>query len=112
MGDSQTGRVRLLGPTVGKVTAWRDRGALYTEGIRTSGQFALIGAGVAKGAGFTDATVAVLFGLGIFVGIEVLKVVAGWLDYTHGGMEAYLRTTSEANPVTMRMVDALERMAK
>ena len=112
MGDSATGRVRLLGPTLGKVTAWRDRGTLYTDGLRTSGQFALIGAGVAKGAGFTDAHAAILFGAAIFVGIELLKVCAGWLDYRHGGMAEYLRVTGEADPVRMRMVHALERMAK
>ncbi len=91
--------------------AWRDRGTLYTDGIRTSGQFALLGAGVAKGAGFTDAFWAIGFGLGLFVALEALKVGVGWLDYRHGGMAEYLRVTSEQNPVTMRQLAALEKLA-
>ena len=108
MGESQ----HVLGRKLGRLHAWRDRGSTYTEGIRTSVQAGLLGAGVAKGAGFTDATWAVWFGIGIVLALELGKIVAGWLDYRFHIYQAQVQTMAEANPVVMRQVDALEALVK
>ncbi len=107
MGDNAS----VLGARFGRLHAWRDRGAVYTEGVRTSVQAGLLGAGVAKGAQFTDATWAIVFGVGIILTLEVGKIMAGWLDYRFHIIHTQQRLVAEANPVTMRMVDALERLA-
>ena len=107
MGESQA----VLGPRLGRLHAWRDRGAVYTEGVRTSVQAGLLGAGVAKGAAFTDATWAIVFGCTIILVLEIGKIVAGWLDYRYRIIHTQQRLVAEANPVTMRMVDALESLA-
>ena len=73
MGDS----VHRLGPTLGRLHAWRDRGSVYTEGLRTSAQAALLMAGVAKGAAFTETGWAIALGIGMFLGIEGLKLALG-----------------------------------
>ena len=83
---------------------------MYTEGVRTSMQAAVLGAGVAKGAAFTDTTWAVAFGGAILVTLELGKLVAGWLDYRYHVIDTQQQLVGEANPVTMRMVDALERL--
>lgn len=107
MGESQ----HVLGPRLGRLHAWRDRGAVYTEGVRTSVQAGLLGAGVAKGAQFTDATWAIVFGCAILLTLEAGKILAGWLDYRYHIIHTQQRLVAEANPVTMRMVDALERLS-
>ena len=106
MGDSR----HPLGPRLGRLHAWRNRGAVYTEGIRTSVQAGLLGAGVAKGAAFTDATWAVVFGLAILVTLEAGKILAGWLDYRFHIIHTEQQMSAEASPVTMRMVHALEAL--
>lgn len=106
MGDSSA----KLGPTLGRVHAWRDRGSIYTEGFRTSAQTAILLAGVAKGADFTGVTWALALGLGAFLGLEGLKVGLGLLDYRWGIMREHQRMAAEQNPVTMRMVAALEKV--
>jgi hypothetical protein len=107
MGESQ----HVLGAQLGRLHAWRDRGAGYTEGFRTSGQFGIIGAGVAKGAGFTDTGWAVAIGLGLACGIEALKLVTGWLDYHFKVIHTQQRMVAEANPFIVRQTEALERMS-
>lgn len=106
MGDSRP----PLGPRLGRVHALRNRGAVYTEGLRTSLQAGLLGAGVAKGAGFTDTAWATYFGLAILLGIELAKVLLGWLDYRFHVIQTEQRIAAEASPVTMRMVHALEAL--
>ena len=106
MGHSQS----VLGPRLGRLHAWRDRGSVYTEGLRTSTQAALLGAGVAKGAGFTDTRWAIGFGLAIFLVLELGKVLAGWLDYRFKVINTHQQTLAEANPVIMRQVRALESL--
>lgn len=108
MGDSQ----HVLGPQLGRLHAWRDRGAVYTDGVRTSVQAGLLGAGVAKGAAFTDAFWAVAFGLAIIVALEAGKILAGWLDYRFHIIDSHQQTLAEANPIIMRQVRALESLAR
>lgn len=108
MGESQA----VLGPTLGRLHAWRDRGTVYTEGVRTSLQAAILGAGVAKGAGFTDAAWAVGIGVLILVGLEVGKVALGWVDYRWHIIQTQQQMVAEANPVIMRQVDALEALVR
>ncbi|HXE86548.1 MAG TPA: hypothetical protein VN524_07080 [Hyphomicrobiaceae bacterium] len=107
MGDSQA----PLGARLGRLHAWRDRGSVYTEGLRTSAQAALLMAGVAKGAAFTGTGWALALGLGLFVGLEALKVTLGYWDYRLRVMHEMQRIVAEASPVTMRMVAALEKRA-
>jgi len=107
VGDSQ----HVLGPKLGRLHAWRDRGAVYTDGVRTSVQAGLLGAGVAKGAAFTDATWAVVFGVAIVVGLELAKILAGWLDYRFRIIHTQARMIAEANPIMMRQLEALERLS-
>jgi len=107
VGDS----VHRLGPTLGRLHAWRDRGSVYAEGLRTSAQAALLMAGVAKGAAFTETGWAIALGIGMFLGIEGLKLALGYWDYRLKVMHAYQQMVAEANPVVMRQVDALERLA-
>lgn len=97
---------------LGTLHAWRDRGAIYLDGVRTSVQAGLLGAGVAKGAAFTDATWAVLFGCAIIVALEGGKILAGCLDYRYGIIQTQQRIAAEANPVVMRQVDAMESIAR
>lgn len=85
---------------------------MYVEGLRTSAQAALLTAGVAKGADFAGTAWAVTLGVAMFVGLEAAKIVLGRFDYHLGVMAEYQRRVAEANPVIMRQVDALERMAK
>ena len=107
MGDS----VHRLGPTLGRLHAWRDRGSVYTEGLRTSAQAALLMAGVAKGAAFTETGWAIALGIGMFLGIEGLKLALGYWDYRLKVMHEMQRIVTEANPVVMRQVSALERLS-
>jgi hypothetical protein len=100
----------MIGPRLGHLHAWRDRGSVYVEGFRTSVQAGLLGAGVAKGAGFTEATAAIWFGCAIVLGLEVGKLVAGWLDYRYHVIQSYQGMVTEANPITMRQVNALEKI--
>ena len=100
----------MIGPTLGKLHAWRDRGMVYTDGIRTSVQAGLLGAGVAKGAAFTDATWAVVFGVAIILVLELGKTLAGFLDYRYRIIHSQQQIVAEANPVIMRQVDALEKL--
>jgi hypothetical protein len=44
------------------------------------------------------------------LGLELGKLLAGWLDYRLRVIHHQQRIVAEANPVTMRMVDALERL--
>jgi hypothetical protein len=97
---------------LGALHAWRDRGAVYVDGIRTSVQAGLLGAGVAKGAAFTDAAAAVWFGLAIVAGLEAGKMLAGWLDYRYRIIHRQQQMTAEANPVLMRQVDAMEALVR
>ena len=105
MGDSQ----HRLGPRLGRLHAYRDRGSIYVEGLRTSAQAAILTAGVAKGADFTGTAWAIGLGVGLFVLLEAAKIALGALDYGLGVYQNQTRIQGEANPVMMRMVDALER---
>ena len=107
MGNSQA----KLGPALGRLHACRDRGSIYTEGFRTSAQTAILMAGVAKGADFTGVGWALALGLAAFLGLEGLKVALGALDYSWGIMREHQRMAAEQNPVTMRQVAALEKLA-
>lgn len=107
VGDSN----HVLGARLGRLHAWRDRGTGYTEGLRTSLQAGLIGAGVAKGAAFTDAGWATVFGLAILLGIEGAKILLGWLDYKFEIIHTQQRLVAEANPIIMRQTRALESLA-
>jgi hypothetical protein len=100
-----------LGPILGRIHAWRDRGSMYVEGVRTSVQAGILTAGVAKGAAFTGTRWAVALGVGMVVGLEAAKLLAGWLDYRLHVIHHQQRILNEANPVLMRMVDALEKTA-
>ena len=105
MGDSQ----HRLGSRLGRLHAFRDRGSIYVDGIRTSAQAAFLAAGVAKGADFTGTAWAITLGVGLFVLLEAAKIALGALDYGLGVYQNQTRIQGEANPVMMRMVDALER---
>lgn len=102
--------VRTLGPALGVLHAWRDRGSVYVDGIRTSVQAGILAAGVAKGAAFTDTAWAVALGVGVVLGLESLKLVAGWADYRYHVIDAHQRMVAEASPVIMRQVAALEKL--
>ena len=108
MGDSQA----VLGPRLGRLHAFRDRGSIYVDGVRTSAQDAILMAGVAKGADFTGTTWAVASGLALFVALEAAKLLFGYLDYTFHVMQEHQRMVSENNPVTMRQLAALEKLAR
>jgi hypothetical protein len=84
---------------------------VYTEGLRTSAQAALLMAGVAKGAAFTGTEVAVGLGVALFLGLEGLKILLGYWDYRLRVLHEMQRMVAEANPVVMRQVSALERLA-
>lgn len=99
-----------LAARLGRVHAWRDRGNVYVDGLRTSAQASLLAAGVAKGADFAGTAWAVALGLGLFCALEGGKILAGYCDYRFRVMHEYQRIAAEANPVTMRQVAALERM--
>ena len=108
MGESQ----HPLGATLGRLHAWRDRGSTYTEGMRTSIQAGILLAGVAKGAGFTDTYWAIALGGAMVAGLEVMKILAGWLDYKFRIYHQQMETMSSANPIVMRQLDALERLVR
>ena len=109
MRDVGVGAAAVIGPRLGRLHAWRDRGSVYVDGLRTSAQAAILAAGVAKGAAFTGTGWAIALGIGLFLTLESAKLLAGWLDYRFKIIHEQQRVMSEANPVTMRMVDALER---
>jgi hypothetical protein len=100
-----------LGRRLGQLHAWRDRGSVYVDGIRTSVQAGLLGTFVASSGGFTGRAWAIAFGCAIVGGLEGLKVALGRFDYRVGAMQEHQRIVGEASPVTMRQVAALERVA-
>jgi len=107
VGDSRA----KLGPRLGRLHAWRDRGSIYVDGIRTSAQAAFLAAGVAQGADFTGTAWAITLGLGLFVTLEGAKIGLGALDYRLGTMQAHQQTMAEASPIVMRQLEALERLS-
>ena len=110
MGDSAGPAYRVSRP-LGQFHAWRERGALYVDGLRTSFTAAAVMAGVAKGADFLSLTPAVWLGIFTFLGLESAKVGLGWLDYRLHVYAEHQRIVTEQNRVTMRQVEALERLA-
>ena len=107
MGDSR----HALGPRLGRLHSWRERGSLYVDGLRTSAQAAILTAGVAKGADFTGTAWAVGLGLGLFLALEGAKVLAGWLDARFDVWRAHTQAVAEQNPIIMRQLHALERLS-
>lgn len=107
MGDS----LHPLGPRLGQWHAWRERGGLYVDGLRTSAQAAILTAGVAKGADFTGTAWAVGLGLALFVTIESAKIAAGWLDARFDIWRSHTQAVAEQNPIVMRQLEALERLS-
>jgi hypothetical protein len=106
MGDS----AHRLGPTLGRLHAYRDRGSVYVEGIRTSAQAGILLGGVAKAADFTGMAWAIALGVGFFIALESAKIAAGAIDYHFKIMHAHQQVVAEANPIVMRQLDALEGM--
>lgn len=107
MGDS----LHPLGPRLGRLHAWRERGSMYVDGIRTSAQAAVLTAGVAKGADFTGTVWAVALGIGLFLTLESAKILAGWLDARFDVWSSHTQAVAEQNPIVMRTVEALERLS-
>ena len=101
-----------IGHTLGHLHFLRERGATYTEGMRTSLQAGVIFAGVAKGAGFTDMWWAITIGIGAVVGIEATKILMGWFDRRIGAIHAQLEQSWVTNPATVRQIELLEGIHK
>ena len=101
-----------IGHFLGRAHFFRERGATYTEGMRTSLQAGLLGAGVAKGAGFTDSGWAITLGVGMVLGIEATKILMGWFDRRIGAIHAQLEQSWVTNPATVRQIELLEGIHK
>jgi hypothetical protein len=73
-------------------------------------QVGFIGAGVARGAQFTDALHAVLLGAGIVVALESAKIIGGWLDHRLGAIEAHQQAYGDTNPYQTRPLQLQEEI--
>lgn len=103
----------------GRVHAYRDRGAGYVDGFRTSLQAGVLVSGVAFGAtalGFFggkagEGRPAIVLGLAVTIGLELLKVVGGWVDHRwHIWQTQNLVVGLEVNPVARWQLELLEEL--
>lgn len=101
------------GHYLGRAHFYRDRGAGYIDGVRTSLQVGFIGAGVLKGAGFTDAFWAIVVGFVTVLILESAKIVGGWIDYRLGAISVQQRAIGwETNPAESRKIELLESIER
>lgn len=104
---------RTAGYLLGRAHFYRDRGAGYIDGVRTSLQVGFIGAGVLKGAGFTGTGWAIAIGVITVLLLELAKVIGGWVDWRLGAIHVQQRAIGwETNPVESRKIELLEEIAK
>lgn len=101
-----------FGQKLGLFHFYRNRGANYTDGFRTSLQAGLLGAGVARGAGFTDTAWAIMLGASVMFGLEFIKVIGGWLDHRLGAIDAHSQATGQTNPYVIRQTEAQEAIRR
>lgn len=104
---------RTPGYLLGRLHAYRDRGAGYVDGFRTSLQAGVLVAGVAFGAKFTESAQALWLGGAVTLGLEVLKVLGGWLDHRWQVWHTQnLLVGIEVNPVSRWNLELLEEIAR
>lgn len=103
---------RPLGYVLGRVHYYRDRGASYVDGFRTSLQAGAIIAGVAFGARFTEHALALWLGVGVTLGLEALKIIAGRIDWRMAIIHSQqLMAGVETNPPQQWTFMLLEEIA-
>lgn len=104
-------RHRPIGYILGRVHYYRDRGASYVDGFRTSLQAGVLVAGVAFGARFTESSRALWLGAAVTVGLELFKIVAGRLDMIMAIMHSQRTVEMETNPPQRWQLELLEEIA-
>jgi hypothetical protein len=102
---------RPLGYILGRVHYYRDRGASYVDGFRTSLQAGVLMAGVAFGANFTQRTEAIWLGIGVALGLEILKIIMGRIDLRMEIMHSQRTAEMEVNPPQRWQLELLEEIA-
>lgn len=100
------------GSFLGTVHFLRNRGTIYVDGFRTSLQVGILGAGVAKGAGFTGTEAALLLGIGTVIGLEVFKLLGGLFDRSRGVIHAQNLAEMNVNPYAKRSLALLKDIRK
>lgn len=112
MSDRPDSIRRTPGYLLGRLHAYRDRGAGYVDGFRTSLQAGVLVAGVAFGAKFTESAEALWLGGAVTIGLECLKVAGGWLDNRFQVWQTQnLVVGVEVNPVQRWTLELLEAVA-
>lgn len=105
---------RSFGYLVGRASFYRDRGAGWVDGFRSSLQLGVILSGVAFGFRFTENPwLAGVLGAVTAIGLEVLKLAWGLLDWRIGAMNHHQQATGvETNPAQKYQLLLLDEMAK